>query len=309
MPIFVFIYSFKAYSMEFEYEFHVGICANLSSSSRIPAGAGAYIVKTKSSEYKSIGSVYHSDLRLNTISDMVVLEYDNGDEISNAPSTKYHSTIIIRCLTSNVYCSSSTKGYCLWHMSRNLSVSVNRPDDHLIFELYHKDVCDSLAVGQTSNPSYRASTGLSFGSWLLIIGGTLFLLYLGFGVTYKALMMGARGLELIPNRNFWVEWGNLVADGCEAVFRSPESRAKYAGRGLYDDEYQPGGASRPGPGPGARQPSLLRDVGPLEAPSGGSRDRSGYAPLSDATGAQRGARGAILTDESAAIDDQQILPM
>ncbi|CAE7319262.1 unnamed protein product [Symbiodinium natans] len=57
--------------------------------------------------------------------------------------------------------------------------------------------------------SYGAATGLLRG--LIELG----LIYLACGAVYKYQMHGARGLQLIPHVDFWMDYPNLVADGVQ----------------------------------------------------------------------------------------------
>lgn len=52
--------------------------------------------------------------------------------------------------------------------------------------------------------------GRSFGSTLLIIFFSLVIFYLVLGVFTKKFLMGATGIEVIPNLGFWSDLPNLV---------------------------------------------------------------------------------------------------
>ncbi|XP_017270946.1 cation-dependent mannose-6-phosphate receptor [Kryptolebias marmoratus] len=73
---------------------------------------------------------------------------------------------------------------------------------------------------------------LSAGSIILIIGFCLLAVYLIGGFLYQRLIVGAKGMEQFPNYAFWVEVGNLTADGCDFVCRSKnrEEPSAYRGR-------------------------------------------------------------------------------
>lgn len=43
--------------------------------------------------------------------------------------------------------------------------------------------------------------------------------YLLLGFLYKRIVVGAKGLEQIPNYSFWKDCGNLQADGCNYICR------------------------------------------------------------------------------------------
>lgn len=69
--------------------------------------------------------------------------------------------------------------------------------------------------------------GLSGGTIFFIVLLVTFSMYFSFGFFYLRLVRGAKGIEQIPNRNFWFRIGNLLADGCEAVCRCD----RYCGAG------------------------------------------------------------------------------
>lgn len=69
--------------------------------------------------------------------------------------------------------------------------------------------------------------GLSPGAIFFIIVLVTFSMYFISGFFYLRLVRGAKGIEQIPNRNFWFKAGNLLADGCEAVCRCD----RYCGAG------------------------------------------------------------------------------
>ncbi|XP_045168086.2 uncharacterized protein LOC123531309 isoform X2 [Mercenaria mercenaria] len=56
--------------------------------------------------------------------------------------------------------------------------------------------------------------GLSTGSILLIIFFVLLFVYLAVGVTFNKVWRDFRGIEVIPNSEFWATLPGLVRDGC-----------------------------------------------------------------------------------------------
>lgn len=77
----------------------------------------------------------------------------------------------------------------------------------LMFIIRHHSVCNMIAGG------------LSAGTIIFIILLVTFGCYFCFGFFYLRLVKGVKGIEQIPNREFWFKVGNLLADGCGAVFR------------------------------------------------------------------------------------------
>jgi len=63
-------------------------------------------------------------------------------------------------------------------------------------------------------------SGLNGGAIFLIIYFVAIAVYLIAGIIYKAFVKGARGLEVIPNIEFWMTVPGLVKDGCIFIYRS-----------------------------------------------------------------------------------------
>jgi len=83
--------------------------------------------------------------------------------------------------------------------------------------------------------------GVSAGSVIVILFAVGVLCYLVFGCLYRRLVVGAKGMDQMPNLEFWQNFGNLMADGCDYVFRTktpstPRSQHSAPGSG---GGYQP----------------------------------------------------------------------
>ncbi|KAG7263288.1 hypothetical protein CRUP_037812 [Coryphaenoides rupestris] len=80
------------------------------------------------------------------------------------------------------------------------------------------------------------------GTILIIIGICLVAVYLIGGFLYQRLVVGAKGVNQFPNYAFWVEFGNLTADGCDFVCRSRQREEAPTYRGMatepMDEEEQ-----------------------------------------------------------------------
>jgi cation-dependent mannose-6-phosphate receptor len=89
--------------------------------------------------------------------------------------------------------------------------------------------CAYLFEWSTSLVCAGASNGLSPGSITLIVLFSVVVAYLLFGFLYQRFVVGAKGMEQIPNFTFWRKVGNLSADGCDMVCRCSEKAppAKY----------------------------------------------------------------------------------
>ncbi|CAL1268428.1 unnamed protein product [Larinioides sclopetarius] len=75
---------------------------------------------------------------------------------------------------------------------------------------------------------------LSSGSVFCILFFTVVSVYLICGFLYKRIVIGAKGLEQIPNYSFWRDFGNLQADGCDYICRWGPRQESQAYRGIDD---------------------------------------------------------------------------
>ncbi|GFS30430.1 cation-dependent mannose-6-phosphate receptor, partial [Trichonephila inaurata madagascariensis] len=75
---------------------------------------------------------------------------------------------------------------------------------------------------------------LSSGSVFCILFFTVVSVYLICGFLYKRIVIGAKGMEQIPNYTFWRDFGNLQADGCDYICRCGPRQESQAYRGIDD---------------------------------------------------------------------------
>ncbi|KPI92600.1 Cation-dependent mannose-6-phosphate receptor [Papilio xuthus] len=74
---------------------------------------------------------------------------------------------------------------------------------NIVLRFYSRNAC----LAKIDEP------GRSFGSTLLIIFFSFVVFYLVLGICTKKFLMGATGIEVIPNLGFWTDLPNLVKDG------------------------------------------------------------------------------------------------
>ncbi|XP_052285043.1 cation-dependent mannose-6-phosphate receptor-like [Dreissena polymorpha] len=98
-------------------------------------------------------------------------------------------------------------------------------DCFYLFEINTNVVCETRPL---------ITIGLSTGTILIIVFLCVATFYLLAGVIYKRVMLKAKGLEQIPNIDFWKDFGNLEADGCDLVCRSRGARKPREYKGIAD---------------------------------------------------------------------------
>lgn len=147
--------------------------------------------------------------------DWVMLIYESGDPY------KEHCTGANRKAIIMISCDRKTDVSPLKVVLEEREKKGN--DCFYLFELDSSAVCPTI------------ESKLSAGSILLIVGVCLVAVYLIGGFLYQRLVVGAKGMDQIPNYAFWAEVGNLSADGCDFVCRSRSREEPNAYRGLASE--------------------------------------------------------------------------
>lgn len=175
--------------------------------------AGAGVVQNDiGKKTKTVVGRYNSTKAIGG-SDWIMLIYENGDPYkSHCAGAKRKAIIMISCDRKT-------------DMSSLEAVVEDRDRDECfyLFELDTSAVCPII------------ESKLSAGSIILIVGVCLVAVYLIGGFLYQRLVVGAKGMEQIPNYAFWVEVGNLSADGCDFVCRSRNREEPNAYRGVASE--------------------------------------------------------------------------
>ncbi|XP_053608364.1 cation-dependent mannose-6-phosphate receptor-like [Plodia interpunctella] len=158
----------------------------------------------------------------------------NATDTCNKPLTLARQTSTFTFVSKNMYNLSAP--FCEYYGSSNKSsfskdglslVYDNNPSDNVVMLMCSEKGKDNLAVYSTEEPdnivlafySRHAclktleEPGRSLGSTLLIVFFCLVIFYLVLGICTKKFLMGATGIEVIPNLAFWSDLPNLVKDG------------------------------------------------------------------------------------------------
>uniref|UniRef100_A0A3B5MND2 Cation-dependent mannose-6-phosphate receptor n=1 Tax=Xiphophorus couchianus TaxID=32473 RepID=A0A3B5MND2_9TELE len=147
-------------------------------------------------------------------SDWVMLIYHDGDKYDSHCNNEARKAIIM------ISCNKNKE---VGDLEVILEDRDRQSDCFYLFELDSSAVCPPV------------QSQLSAGSIILIIGFCLVAVYLIGGFLYQRLIVGAKGMEQFPNYAFWVEVGNLSADGCDFVCRSKNREEAPAYRGVTAD--------------------------------------------------------------------------
>ncbi|XP_046884811.1 cation-dependent mannose-6-phosphate receptor [Hypomesus transpacificus] len=179
------------------YSYIFQVCGDAGGSK----GAGV-IQKKKDGGKESVVGRYTATQAIGG-SDWVMLIYRNGSHYDSHCSAEQRKAIIM------ISCNRKVQ---MGDLSVVLEDREREHDCFYLFELDSSAVCPAL------------SSQLSAGSIILIIGVCLLAVYLIGGFLYQRLVVGAKGMDQFPNYAFWLEVGNLTADGCDFVCRSRGNR-------------------------------------------------------------------------------------
>ncbi|XP_062321878.1 cation-dependent mannose-6-phosphate receptor [Osmerus eperlanus] len=163
---------------------------------------GAGVIQKKDGGAESVVGSYTATQAIGG-SDWVMLIYRNGSNYDTHCSAEQRKAIIM------ISCNRKVP---MGDLSVVLEERERERDCFYLFELDSSAVCPAL------------SSQLSAGSVILIIGVCLLAVYLIGGFLYQRLVVGAKGMDQFPNYAFWLEVGNLTADGCDFVCRSRGNR-------------------------------------------------------------------------------------
>lgn len=175
------------------------------------AGAGL-VQNNDKTKAKTVVGRYNSTKAIGG-SDWVMLFYEDGDYYHSFCNKGRRKAIIM------ISCDRKTDVKPLEAIMEDR----NRTECFYLFELDTNAVCPVI------------ESKLSTGSIILIIAVCLVAVYLIGGFLYQRLVVGAKGMEQIPNYAFWVEVGNLSADGCDFVCRSRNREEPNAYRGVSSE--------------------------------------------------------------------------
>ncbi|KAM9310095.1 cation-dependent mannose-6-phosphate receptor isoform 1-T2 [Pholidichthys leucotaenia] len=186
-------FSVKDTTSQEDYTYELQLCGDAGGHK----GAGVVQVDKKNSKITVIGM--RTAMQAIEGSDWVMLIYSNGEAYdTHCNQEKRRAIVMISCNRKIDVGNLELAGE-----QRNKTKNC-----FYLFELDSSAVCPAI------------DSRLSTGSILLIIFVSLLAVYLIGGFIYQRLVVGAKGKEQIANYGFWVEVGNLAADGCDFVCRS-----------------------------------------------------------------------------------------
>jgi len=184
--------------------YQIGICQYLAIGNKTNSG----VVQEENHKSFVLGRI--DRVRLFEGDGWTQLTYENGDSFENRCENRQRSVSLMFICGKN---SNSPK-----------ILQENTEKDSSCFYAFQFEVAEICA-----NDTPIAKKSLSGGAIFLIILLSVASAYLIGGFLFMRIQRGARGIDQIPNLDFWRRFGNLAADGCDFCCRcnTTNSRAGY----------------------------------------------------------------------------------
>ncbi|CAN7987132.1 unnamed protein product [Ixodes hexagonus] len=180
--------------------YEIGVCAS-PNKSMPQAGALQHSIGEKENKTTVLGYFNATSLTgSHGPGAWTLLTYKNGDKFINSTCGN-----LSREAQLMVVCDSTVHHGVL-------QIANSKTNCSYLFVLGSNVVCSKDKPQQPPH-------GLSGGSVFCILFFTVLGSYLLLGFMYKRIVMGAKGLEQIPNYSFWKDFGSLQADGCNYLCR------------------------------------------------------------------------------------------
>ncbi|XP_070561994.1 cation-dependent mannose-6-phosphate receptor-like [Ptychodera flava] len=196
---------------DYSYKYDIGICTGVGDTDDV--GVMQSDLKSSSPSLVNVGLITSTHIQEGT--DWLLLTYRDGKEYaSHCNKEKRKAVIMLVCDPKNLIGSATI-----------IAENNNKTSEcYYLFEVGSSVVCET------------SSSGLSVGSVICIIFFVLVAVYILGGVLYQRCVLGAKGMEQFPNITFWREFGNLVADGTDFVFRNTPKGQPKTYKGIGDDQ-------------------------------------------------------------------------
>ncbi|XP_048580534.1 cation-dependent mannose-6-phosphate receptor [Nematostella vectensis] len=164
---------------------------------------------TKDKENKEITLGNYENAQIRGGVDWFLISYPNGKKYnSHCGGTQRRSDVMVTCDPTADRGTLKIIEEYIYNSS-----SPNQGDQcYYLFEINNKAAC-------TVKPS-----SLSPGSIILIVFVIVACVYLFLGFLYQRFIVGAKGMEQIPNYNLWKNFGSLQADGCNFLCRCADAK-------------------------------------------------------------------------------------
>ncbi|XP_062619387.1 cation-dependent mannose-6-phosphate receptor-like [Saccostrea cucullata] len=210
--------TFRGKDASQKYDYFFGVCTEALNTVSDGGTYGLLQQDLETNKFYKLGK--YTNTTIISGGDWMILEYLDGEV--------YHS-----------HCGSEPRrGRVMLNCDR--SVSVGEEDLIVLEEENNKTQdCFYLFEMKTSVVCPEIITvSLSVGTILIIVFLCVVSLYLVLGCAYMRFVLHAKGKEQCPNYEFWQDFGNLQADGCNLVCRSKQPPGSRSYKGIGDDQLE-----------------------------------------------------------------------
>ncbi|CAH3135487.1 unnamed protein product [Pocillopora meandrina] len=209
------------YANDDDYSYKISICKQGASDT---AAVQQHGVKWKESNWKIIGTFNGAHVTGGT--DWLMIKYFHGEKYTH--HCKGLERISIVLMTCDPGVERGTMRVIEEYRNQSRLEDLENPlECYYLFELNNDAAC-------TAKPKHLSAGYIMV--IILIVVGSIFIIL---GFLYQRFKVSAKGMEQIPNYNFWKDCGSRQADGCNFMCRRSESRPtryKAMDDALVDDD-------------------------------------------------------------------------
>ncbi|XP_061189782.1 cation-dependent mannose-6-phosphate receptor-like [Saccostrea echinata] len=205
-----------------KYKYFFGVCTEALAKSMITGGEtyGLLQKSVETNKFYRLGK--YTNTTIISGNDWLILEYLDGEPYhSHCGSEPRRGRVMLNCDSS---VSLGTEELIVLEEENNKT-----HDCFYLFEMKTSVVCPK---------TLNISLSLSVGTILIIVFLCVMSLYLILGCAYMRFVLHAKGKEQCPNYEFWQDFGNLQADGCDLVCRSKKPPGSRSYKGIGDDQLE-----------------------------------------------------------------------
>ncbi|XP_065285199.2 cation-dependent mannose-6-phosphate receptor-like isoform X2 [Dermacentor albipictus] len=180
--------------------YEIGVCASVNKSAP-QVGAVQHVIGDKGNQTFMLGQLNSTTLA--GAPGWTLVTYRNGDRYNGSCNNSSREVQLAVLCSPNEH-----------HGTLQIASSGRAGETACSFLFV---ISSSVVCSKEKHEQHHR--GLSGGAVFCILFFTVAGSYLLLGFLYKRIVVGAKGLEQIPNYSFWKDCGNLQADGCNYICR------------------------------------------------------------------------------------------
>jgi len=197
-----------------DYLYSFGFCTTPETNSINVDQASVLQLNLKTKSWVVIGRYNDTDIK--TGNNWGFVQYGSGDPYNSHCGNNKRTVMIM------IICNATISKPVLKVIEENTN---KNNECYYLFEIEHPKVCINTTT-TTTNPiiAHQSLGGLSIA---IIIIVSLLALYICGGIAYKKIFLGSKGVELMPNIDFWRLCGTSFANCVDCICRPKNEGTLY----------------------------------------------------------------------------------